>query len=432
MTVREFGVKRRIDVVPNFVDTRQYRPDGASAFARGLARDGRGAARARLELPPGQAHRRRARDLRPRRSAGCRRACSSIGDGPERSLAERLAREGGFEDRTTFLGNVAGDRDDPAGRAPAPAALRRRVVRPRGARGDGVRRAGRSARPPAACPRSSRTGRAATSGPSATSRAWRRRRSRCSRTRRSGARSRRTAGRRAEQEFPTDGARVPLPRPLRGDARGDRGVSERADSDARRVPAREGRGEVREKASRFFGIAARASSAPREAEAFVARRARASITTRRTSPSPGRSATATSASRRASDAGEPSGTAGRPIARRDRERRPDRRRRRGRALLRRDQARHRRSRPRVPPRRRRALAAAGRRDRLRDGAPGGPLSVRPARGSCAACSIRPTVRLVAERFDPEPVLELEVRRSRAATARRGRSRRRASPVRRIE
>ena len=30
-----------------------------------------------------------------------------IGDGPDRSLAERLAREGGFEDRTTFLGNVA-------------------------------------------------------------------------------------------------------------------------------------------------------------------------------------------------------------------------------------------------------------------------------------------------------------------------------------
>jgi N-acetyl-alpha-D-glucosaminyl L-malate synthase BshA len=30
-----------------------------------------------------------------------------IGDGPERSLAERLARDGGFEDRTAFLGNVA-------------------------------------------------------------------------------------------------------------------------------------------------------------------------------------------------------------------------------------------------------------------------------------------------------------------------------------
>ena len=30
-----------------------------------------------------------------------------IGDGPDRSLAERLAREGGFADRTTFLGNVA-------------------------------------------------------------------------------------------------------------------------------------------------------------------------------------------------------------------------------------------------------------------------------------------------------------------------------------
>jgi N-acetyl-alpha-D-glucosaminyl L-malate synthase BshA len=30
-----------------------------------------------------------------------------IGDGPDRSLAERMAREGGFDDRTIFLGNVA-------------------------------------------------------------------------------------------------------------------------------------------------------------------------------------------------------------------------------------------------------------------------------------------------------------------------------------
>jgi N-acetyl-alpha-D-glucosaminyl L-malate synthase BshA len=29
------------------------------------------------------------------------------GDGPERSLAERMAREGGYEDRCVFLGNVA-------------------------------------------------------------------------------------------------------------------------------------------------------------------------------------------------------------------------------------------------------------------------------------------------------------------------------------
>ncbi len=40
VTIREFGVRRAIDVVPNFVDTRQYRPDGASPFARGLAREG--------------------------------------------------------------------------------------------------------------------------------------------------------------------------------------------------------------------------------------------------------------------------------------------------------------------------------------------------------------------------------------------------------
>src|SRR6478609_9737301 len=40
VTVREFGVQRKIEVVPNFVDAQQYRPDGASPFAQSLARDG--------------------------------------------------------------------------------------------------------------------------------------------------------------------------------------------------------------------------------------------------------------------------------------------------------------------------------------------------------------------------------------------------------
>jgi uncharacterized YigZ family protein len=84
-----------------------------------------------------------------------------------------------------------------------------------------------------------------------------------------------------------------------------------ADADARRVPAREGRGEVREKASRFFGFVARASSVG-EAETFVARlaRQRHDATHVAFAWSIGRGP---SASRRASDAGEPAGTAGRPI-----------------------------------------------------------------------------------------------------------------------
>jgi N-acetyl-alpha-D-glucosaminyl L-malate synthase BshA len=106
VTVREFGVKRQIEVVPNFVDTAQYRPDGASAFSRTLA-------------PEGEALLVHVSNFRPvKRIAdvlaifdAIRRQIPArlllIGDGPDRSLAERLAREGGYADRTTFLGNVA-------------------------------------------------------------------------------------------------------------------------------------------------------------------------------------------------------------------------------------------------------------------------------------------------------------------------------------
>ena len=106
VTVREFGVRRSIDVIPNFVDTTAYRPGGASPFARTLAR-------------PGEALVVHVSNFRPvKRIAdvlaifdAIRREIPArlllIGDGPDRSLADRLAREGGFEDSTTFLGNVA-------------------------------------------------------------------------------------------------------------------------------------------------------------------------------------------------------------------------------------------------------------------------------------------------------------------------------------
>jgi N-acetyl-alpha-D-glucosaminyl L-malate synthase BshA len=106
VTVREFGVRREIEVVPNFVDTRQYRPDGASPFSRTLA-------------PAGEALIVHISNFRPvKRIAdvlaifdAIRRQLPArlllIGDGPDRSLAERLAGEGGFEERTTFLGSVA-------------------------------------------------------------------------------------------------------------------------------------------------------------------------------------------------------------------------------------------------------------------------------------------------------------------------------------
>ena len=106
VTVREFGVQRKIEVVPNFVDAQQYRPDGASPFAQALARDGEALIVHVSNFRPVK----RVGDVlavfdRIRRQVPARLLL--IGDGPDRSLAERLAREGGFEDRTTFLGNVA-------------------------------------------------------------------------------------------------------------------------------------------------------------------------------------------------------------------------------------------------------------------------------------------------------------------------------------
>ena len=83
------------------------------------------------------------------------------------------------------------------------------------------------------------------------------------------------------------------------------------ETDARRVPSAEGRGEVREKASRFLGFAVRVAS-PNEAEALVDRLRRefhdATHVAFAFKVGAGHAAAV-----RASDAGEPSGTAGRPI-----------------------------------------------------------------------------------------------------------------------
>jgi len=105
VTIREFGVGQGIDVVPNFVDTRAYRPDGASDFARTLARNGEALVVHVSNFRPVK----RIADVLAifdsiRKQLPARLLL--IGDGPLRSQAERLAREGGFEDRTTFLGNV--------------------------------------------------------------------------------------------------------------------------------------------------------------------------------------------------------------------------------------------------------------------------------------------------------------------------------------
>jgi N-acetyl-alpha-D-glucosaminyl L-malate synthase BshA len=106
MTLREIGVRRAVETVPNFVDPMRYRPDGASTFARTLVREGEAGVihvsnfRPVKRIPDVLAVFDRIRKKVPARLL-------LIGDGPQRSLAERRVRELGFEDRAMFLGNVA-------------------------------------------------------------------------------------------------------------------------------------------------------------------------------------------------------------------------------------------------------------------------------------------------------------------------------------
>ena len=140
-TQREFHLDREVRVIPNFVDTERFaRPRDAKKRARDRAPRREGAA-ARLELPPRQARLGGRRGLLPDRRAA---------PGPalhDRRRPGPAARRGG--------GARAGHREPralPQGdrrrrgvvrrRRPAAAPLRDGVLRPRAARGDGLRRAG--------------------------------------------------------------------------------------------------------------------------------------------------------------------------------------------------------------------------------------------------------------------------------------------------
>lgn len=85
-----------------------------------------------------------------------------------------------------------------------------------------------------------------------------------------------------------------------------------ASSDERRVPAAEGRSEIRERASRFFGFALRAGSRE-DAEAALARLRREHHDATHVAFAWKIGAPPAQAAR-ASDDGEPAGTAGKPIA----------------------------------------------------------------------------------------------------------------------
>jgi N-acetyl-alpha-D-glucosaminyl L-malate synthase BshA len=106
MTLRELGVRRKVETIPNFIDPDRYRPDGASAFARTLVHEGEAAVMHISNFRPVK----RIGDVlavfdRIRQKIPAR--LFLIGDGPQRSMAERMARQRGFADRATFLGNVA-------------------------------------------------------------------------------------------------------------------------------------------------------------------------------------------------------------------------------------------------------------------------------------------------------------------------------------
>jgi N-acetyl-alpha-D-glucosaminyl L-malate synthase BshA len=106
VTVAEFSVRRPIHVIPNFVDGRLYHPEGASEYARSLFDPAEALILHISNFRPVK----RIRDVmaifdRLQRRIPARLVL--IGDGPERSLAERLAAKGGFESKTSFLGNVA-------------------------------------------------------------------------------------------------------------------------------------------------------------------------------------------------------------------------------------------------------------------------------------------------------------------------------------
>ncbi len=204
VTVREFGVQREIEVVPNFVDTRLYRPGGLVGLRADARPAGRSPARARVQLPAGQAGSRRARDLR------ARAAPDAGAPAPDRGRSGPLARRapgpgGGIRGPDDVSRQRRGDRDDPSRRAPHAPALRTRsrsASRP-SRRWPAACRS--SARPPEDCPRSSRTASRGFCGRSATSRAWPPARSGSSRTRRVWQTFSAAARRRAENDFPTDG-----------------------------------------------------------------------------------------------------------------------------------------------------------------------------------------------------------------------------------
>jgi N-acetyl-alpha-D-glucosaminyl L-malate synthase BshA len=105
VTVAQFGIKKAISVVPNFVDGNRYRPEALSEWARGLRRKGEALLVHVSNFRPVK----RVGDvieIFDRVLAEIPARLLLVGDGPDRALAERLCREKNICDRVHFLGNV--------------------------------------------------------------------------------------------------------------------------------------------------------------------------------------------------------------------------------------------------------------------------------------------------------------------------------------
>lgn len=106
VTAVQFDVRRRIDVVPNFVDGAHYRPDGASAWAQSFRKEGEALLVHISNFRPVK----RVGDVieifdRVQKEIPARLLL--VGDGPDRALAERRCREKKICEKVCFLGNVA-------------------------------------------------------------------------------------------------------------------------------------------------------------------------------------------------------------------------------------------------------------------------------------------------------------------------------------
>jgi N-acetyl-alpha-D-glucosaminyl L-malate synthase BshA len=106
VTMEEFGIANRIDVVPNFVDPARFDPGGGCPGASRWARPGE---RILVHVSNFRPLKRVLDVLRVFHRVHERLADTRllmVGDGPDRALAEQYCRDHGFCEAVTFIGNL--------------------------------------------------------------------------------------------------------------------------------------------------------------------------------------------------------------------------------------------------------------------------------------------------------------------------------------